>query len=76
MQIPILNGSTTDIAADFRTSLPLNLMPVAKETGISKGYLRTAEGMAEFGNSIYSGSADRGAQCAIRPGRSRSGDAR
>lgn len=61
MQIPILNGSTTDSAADFRTSLPLNLMPVAKETGISKGYLRTAEGMAEFANSIYSGSADRGA---------------
>lgn len=60
-QIPILSGITTDSAAEFRTSYPLNLVPVPKEQGISKGYLRTADGMIEFANSIYSGSSDRGA---------------
>lgn len=28
--------------------MPLNLVPVPKDTGISKGYLRTADGLAEF----------------------------
>ena len=61
MQISILNGIFTDAQADFRTSYPLNLIPVPKDTGISKGYLKTAEGMVEFANSIYSDSYDRGA---------------
>lgn len=61
MQLPILHGCYTDAGADFRTSYPLNLMPVPKSTGISQGYLRTAEGMVEFANSIYSGASDRGA---------------
>jgi hypothetical protein len=61
MQIPIMNGIFTDAGADFRTSYPLNLIPVPKDTGLSKGYLRTAEGMIEFANSIYSDSYDRGA---------------
>ncbi len=60
MQIPILSGIFTDTGADFRTSYPVNMIPVPKETGISSGYLRTAEGMVEFANSIYSGAADRG----------------
>ena len=59
-QISILNGIYSDSAADLRTSYPLNLVPVPKENGISKGYLRTAEGMIEFANSIYSAGADRG----------------
>lgn len=61
MQLPILHGTYTDAGADFRTSYPMNLMPVPKSTGISQGYLRTAEGMVEFANSIYSGASDRGA---------------
>lgn len=61
MQIPILNGVYTDAGADFRSSYPLNLIPVPKDTGVSKGYLRTADGMIEFANSIYSDSYDRGA---------------
>ena len=48
MQIPILNGIYTDEQADYRTSYPLNLIPVPKETGISKGYLRPADGITEF----------------------------
>lgn len=44
MQIPILNGIYTDGVADFRVSYPINLVPVPKEHGISKGYLRPAEG--------------------------------
>ena len=49
MQIPILNGIYTDGASDFRTSYPRNLIPVPKEQGISKGYLRPADGIALHG---------------------------
>lgn len=45
MQIPILNGIYADGDADFRTSYPVNLIPVPKENGISKGYLRPADGI-------------------------------
>lgn len=50
MQIPILNGIYSDGAPDFRTSYPRNLIPVPKDQGISKGYLRPADGIKEFGN--------------------------
>lgn len=49
MQIPVLNGIYTDGDSNFRTSYPRNLIPVPTETGISKGYLRPAEGIVEFG---------------------------
>lgn len=49
MQIPILNGVYADQVADFRTSYPRNLVPVPKQTGISQGYLRPADGLALFG---------------------------
>ena len=49
MQIPVLNGIYTDEAPDFRTSYPRNLVPVPKEQGISKGYLRPADGIVQFG---------------------------
>jgi hypothetical protein len=47
MQIPILNGIYTDGVADFRTSYPVNMVPVPKEQGISNGYLRPADGVVE-----------------------------
>lgn len=49
MQIPILNGIFTNSDSDFRTSYPRNLIPVPKNNGISKGYLRPSEGIVEFG---------------------------
>jgi len=49
MQIPVLSGISTDGAADFRTSYPVNLVPVPKEQGISKGYLRPADGIVSNG---------------------------
>lgn len=49
MQIPILNGVYTDGGADFRTSYPVNLVPVPKEQGISNGYLRPADGLVQSG---------------------------
>jgi hypothetical protein len=49
MQIPVLNGVYTDSKADFRTSYPVNLVPVAQEQGISSGYLRPAEGLVQNG---------------------------
>lgn len=49
MQIPVLNGVYTDGSADFRTSYPVNMVPVPKEQGISNGYLRPADGIIEDG---------------------------
>lgn len=49
MQIPILNGIYTDASPNFRTSYPKNLVPVPKQTGISAGYLRPADGIVEAG---------------------------
>lgn len=47
MQIPILQGVFTDESADFRTAYPRNLVPVIKDSGISQGYLRPAEGILQ-----------------------------
>jgi Phage stabilisation protein len=49
MQIPVLSGVYTDSASDFRTAYPRNLVPVPKDQGISKGYLRPADGIVQFG---------------------------
>jgi hypothetical protein len=49
MQIPILNGIYTNEESDFRTSYPVNFIPVPKDNGISKGYLRPADGIIQFG---------------------------
>ena len=48
MQVPVLNGTYADENADFRTSYPLNLMPVPRPQGISSGYLRPAEGVVSL----------------------------
>ena len=47
MQIPIFDGIYADTSPDFRTSYPINMVPVPKVTGISGGYLRPAEGIIE-----------------------------
>ena len=49
MQVPIISGIYTDSAPDFRTSYPRNMIPVPKENGISKGYLRPADGIDQTG---------------------------
>lgn len=48
-QIPILSGTYTDESADWRTSYPVNMTPVPKDQGISKGYLRPSEGIIQQG---------------------------
>lgn len=50
MQIPILNGIYADATSDFRTSYPVNLVPVPKVQGISQGYLRPADGIVKLGD--------------------------
>ena len=49
MQIPILSGIFTDNGPDFRTSYPVNLVPVPKSNGISQGFLRPADGLVSNG---------------------------
>ncbi len=51
MQIPVLNGMFTDEDSDFRTSYPHNYVPVPKPQGISKGYLRPADGLVALGDA-------------------------
>lgn len=48
MQIPIINGIYSDDSPDLRTSYPRNLVPVPKDSGISKGYLRPSDGITEL----------------------------
>lgn len=55
MQIPVLSGIYADTTSDFRTSYPVNLIPVPKDTGISQGYLKTAEGIRTFNRTPLPG---------------------
>lgn len=57
MQVPILNGIFSDTSPDLRTSYPVNLVPVPKQSGISSGYLRPADGLSSFATGT---GADRG----------------
>jgi len=50
MQIPIIKGVYTGENADYKTSYPLNMVPVVQVTGISKGYLRPVEGIVAIGS--------------------------
>ena len=49
MQIPILNGIYVDSTPEIRTSYPVNLVPVPKESGISSGFLRPGDGIVANG---------------------------
>lgn len=51
MQIPILTGITADQRADYRSSMPRNMLAVPKQTGISQGYLRPGEGVVSAGTA-------------------------
>ena len=55
MQIPILSGVFTDETPEFRTAYPRNLIPVIKDTGISKGFLRPADGLVSLGTGPGAG---------------------
>ena len=48
MQISILSGTYSDSEGDYRTSYPRNMIPVPKDTSISQGYLRPADGILYF----------------------------
>lgn len=50
MQIPILNGIYADNGPNLRTSYPVNLVPVPKQSGISNGFLRPADGLVANGS--------------------------
>ncbi len=49
VQISILNGIYTDNGPDFRTSYPVNMVPVPKGNGISEGFLRPSDGIVSNG---------------------------
>lgn len=49
MQIPILSGIFSDNTPELRTSYPINLVPVPKQSGISNGFLRPGDGIVANG---------------------------
>ena len=50
MQIPILNGIYADSTPELRTSYPVNMVPVPKNSGISSGFLRPGDGIVANGS--------------------------
>jgi Phage stabilisation protein len=48
-QIPVIQGIYTDNTPDLRSSYPVNLVPVPRESGISSGFLRPADGLVSNG---------------------------
>lgn len=59
-QVSLLAGITADSGPDLRSSFPINLIPVPKDTGPSKGYLLVAPGLSQFSTTNADGT-DRGA---------------
>lgn len=51
MQIPILSGIYADGDPALRTSLPVNRIAVPKDSGVSQGFLRPADGIAQWGTT-------------------------
>lgn len=60
MQIPLLSGVYTDSIGNVRQSYPVNLVPVPKQSGVSAGYFRAADGITGR-VTIVPGEVDRGA---------------
>lgn len=48
-QVNIISGVYTDSGADYRAAYPVNFYVVPEETGLSKAYLRPADGIAAWG---------------------------
>ncbi len=57
-QVQILSGIYGQSTPDLINSYPVNLVPIVEDSGISKGYLRTAPGARQVATSM---GADRGA---------------
>jgi hypothetical protein len=57
VQIPLISGVAANERADWRDALPVNLVAVPKNTGVSGAYLRTAPGIVSFasGPGVYRG---------------------
>jgi hypothetical protein len=59
MQIPIVQGVFSDNGPDLRRAYPVNLVPTILPNGVSNGYLRPAEGITQFTDTLFAG-IDRG----------------
>jgi len=61
-QVSLLSGIYTSSSSglDYRVKYPRNMYPIATETGISKAYIKAADGLVQF-NTNASPGVDRGA---------------
>lgn len=64
-QIPLLSGFYANETADFVRSYPINYEPIAGETGLSNGYLKSPSGVEVFatGPGIDRGGIDWDSKC-------------
>lgn len=65
MQIPIISGIFSDSSPEFRTSYPVNMVPIPKQQGISSGYLKPSDGIVQNGTGpgITRGGIERDGIC-------------
>lgn len=57
MKLPLIKGTRVDQEAEWRDSIPLNMIAFSQAVGSWTGYLRTADGLKLFANAE---AADRG----------------
>lgn len=48
MQIPLIAGIYADTEPALRSSMPVNRVPVPKDSGVSQGFLRPGDGIAQW----------------------------
>lgn len=58
MKLPLIKGTRVDSEAEWRDSIPRNLVGFSQQVGDWSGYLRTADGLKAFGTGF---GPDRGA---------------
>lgn len=50
-QIPLIQGIYADTDPALRSSMPVNAIPVPKDSGVSQGFLRPGDGITEWGST-------------------------
>lgn len=58
MKLPLIKGTRVDTEAEWRDSIPKNMVGFSQQVGDWSGYLRTADGLKSFGTGF---GIDRGA---------------
>jgi len=52
MKLPLIKGTRVDGDAEWRDTLPANMVGFSQAVGSWTGYLRTADGLTQFGAQV------------------------